>query len=462
MRLALVQPRHVYAHEAVQVKHGQIYFPASAYFAAERFRASGIDCAVYDENLIPWRGTERMVGFACIGSPYYSPISLRLASLREQGVSDLWVGGQGINGLDPAEIELIFGNDVRNTIPQELDDPSKGERKKLPKQEEVSIAHSILSLSESDFATYFSQETPLYLSQGCRFSCTFCGAERARPASVLGPTVHKREIYRDLAGVSKELNAVALRSRRIGLDRSKFYLSNLDLFQSPKQLRGFLDIVREVSSDYPEHKFLFRGLATSTSFMLTHRQNPKIIEEFVDLGLEQVGFGIDGATPEVWRAIRKPHSSDECLEAVAVAREVYGITPEVLMVFGHEGHDNVKSLALAVDTVRLTVEKFGAVPRPHVAKALVPGNDGWYSQRFAKERDFLLSNLWAFQFLDFTCLPTDVTHPDPLFRNSVAAAFLEICNMPTCLTKHVLPEDRRLSSTEYNEAVSFNKGRYDI
>jgi hypothetical protein len=262
--------------------------------------------------------------------------------------------------------------------------------------------------------------------------------------------------------VEAEVRQIVQRSQALGISETKFYLSNLDLFQTPARLTKFVEAMGTVRAAFPGHSLRLRGLSTTSSFMAVQKKTPDLVRRFAEVGLEQVGFGIDGATPEVWRAIRKPHTKSDCLEAVAITREKFGLTPEALMVFGHDGHDNEGSLSLAVDTIRMLADRYGAIPRPHVAKGLVPGNDGWTDPIYKSQKQFLLDEPWAFQFLDFTCLPTDLTHQDSDFRAAVRAAFLKICEMPKCLTQYVLPEDRRLPPDQLSAAIQFNKGRFDI
>jgi len=455
--IALIQPRHCYAEAASTKTLGHIYFPTSLYVMAARLRSIGLDVKVYDENVSRWCGTEETVGLGSIGSPYMAAIALRLSELRAQGISKLMVGGQGVKGLSQNEFSRLFGVEtVNGSVDEQL---ISGEiiSKPLPRQECVSIAHEIAELSDTVFRVYFSTEASLYLSQGCRFSCTFCGAERSNPIA----KAVVRESYRDLACVKADLVQIVRRSQVLGIPENKFYLSNLDLFQTPASLSRFVDTVHSVLAEVPNHKLRFRALSTTNSFLTVYRESPDLIRRFAEVGLERVGFGIDGATPEVWRATRKPHTNSNCLDAVAVAREVFGLQPEALMVFGHDGHDSAHSLSLAVSTVRFLTEEYGAIPRPHVAKGLIPGNDGWFRGNGGWQKQFLLDNLWAFQFLDFTCLPTDLTHQDADFREAVKNAFLEICQMPNCLTQYVLPEDQRLPD-QCTEVVRFNRGRFDI
>jgi hypothetical protein len=420
---------------------------------AARLRAIGIDVRVYDENVADWDGDEEVIGLSSIGSPYMAPIASRISKLAASGAGDVIVGGQGVKGLAQKEFKRLFGNATVNATNEA--DLVEITASALPPQESVSISTEMGQLNDDEFRLYFSTEVPFYLSQGCRYSCTFCGAERSHPRAAV------RERYREISCVAVELTKVIQRCRTLGIHENKFYLSNLDLFQTPAKLEQFVACLQSVLSAFPDQRLRFRGLSTTNSFMSVYRTHPDLIHRFVEVGLEQVGFGIDGATPDVWRAVRKPHSKTTCLDAIAIARVDFGIQPEALMVFGHDGHDDVRSLGLAVDTVRFLSDRYGAIPRPHVAKGLVPGNDGWTSG-VGWQKEFLFANPWAFQFLDFTCLPTDLTHEDPEFRAAVKGAFLEICNMPDCLTQYVLPEDIRLSKSQYEDAMAFNRGRFDI
>jgi hypothetical protein len=435
---------------------GHIYLPTPLFTFAARLRSGGVEVKVYDENIAEWNGSEEVVGLACVGSPAIPGIQARLAQLRQLGVRTLIVGGQGVRGFSAHEFSFVFGPDVLNGSNQ-ADLLACGlVGNSSIEQESVSIASELDALTDDLFKAYFVGEVPLYVSQGCRFSCTFCAAQR----TTLGGTP-VRETYRELRCIEEELRTIVGRAARLGIREISFYLSNLDLMQTPLMLTKLAAIFHRVKSDWPHQVVRFRGLSTTTSFLSVHRRMPQTISDLVDAGLYQIGFGIDGATPDVWRAIRKPHVSENCLRAVPLSRGVYGLTPETLMVFGHDGHDSFESLSQAVDTVSMLGAEFGAIPRPHVAKGLVPGNDGWAAEPPSAQKQYLLDNPWAFQFLDFTCLPTDVTHIDPVFRDAVRDAFLRVCELPGSLTQYVMPEDRR-DKELLETAITFNQGRFDI
>ena len=271
-----------------------------------------------------------------------------------------------------------------------------------------------------------------------------------------------RETYRHEEVMRRELTYLSERALRLGVRRLKIYLSNLDLFQSPEELARFLKVLLSVRQARPEVEFEMRGLSTTNSFLAVHRARPSLVERFVELGLCRIGFGVDGNAPEVWRATRKPQSGSMCVAAISAAREVYGLTPETLMVFGHYGIDTERSLSLAVEFTKDMWELYGSLPRPHVAKSAVPGNDGWYSPSFRWLVDGLLSWPAGFQSLDFTALPSPLTHPDAEFREMATRHYLAVCGLEGVATRYVLPELPDMTWEELRRVREFNEGRYDF
>jgi hypothetical protein len=309
---------------------------------------------------------------------------------------------------------------------------------------------------------YLSEEFSFYLSQGCKFSCTFCAARRTRRDPQDGKMMPMKETYRREVVVGSELTYLSERALRLGIRRLKIYLSNLDLFQSPEELGRFLKVLSSVRRARPEVEFEMRGLSTTASFLEIQRTHPSLIERFVELGLRRVGFGVDGNTPEVWRATRKPQSGSMCVNAISAAREAYGLTPETLMVFGHYGVDTERSLSLAVEFTKDMWELYGSLPRPHVAKSAVPGNDGWYSPSFRWMVDGLLGWPAGFQSLDFTALPSPLTHPDGGFREVATRHYLAVCGLEGVATRYVLPELPSMAEEELRLVREFNERKYDF
>jgi len=77
------------------------------------------------------------------------------------------------------------------------------------------------------------------------------------------------------------------------------YISNLDVFQSPRQLEKFADMMRDLKRNIPgylcgDFTFSFRGLAGTKSFVDLDTHHPKILEKLVQAGFTTAGYGVDG------------------------------------------------------------------------------------------------------------------------------------------------------------------------
>ena len=149
----------------------------------------------------------------------------------------------------------------------------------------------------------------------------------------------------------------------------------------------------------------------------------------------------------------------------AIARSGYqlqefNITPEVLMVFGH-AQDTEKSLQKAVVFTLDMVEKFGAVPRPYIAKDIVPGNSGWHDPKNASRVETFIQHPEFFQALDFSALPSSLTHPDPALRQLAAKFFMMITSITQNTTQVVYPFSPDIDEETAQMYRQLNIGRYD-
>ena len=131
------------------------------------------------------------------------------------------------------------------------------------------------------------------------------------------------------------------------------------------------------------------------------------------------------------------------------------------MVFGHVKGDDETTLRLACEFTQDMVDKYGAIPRPHVAKNFVPGNDGWRDKNNSNAIEILLKHPEAFQSLDFTALPSTLTHPDSNLRQLATKYFLEMCGIKGNTTKPVLPITANLTADQIEEVRIFNMRKYD-
>jgi hypothetical protein len=438
--------------------------PTSLLTAAARLQSAGVDVRWIDENIEQTSPLSRVIGVNVIGAPYVLRVVEIMSRLQAQHKDGLMLlGGQGVTGFSDEQRHVLWGraaldgNSDATLISCLHLDPHL-----LPAPEETSLVPIYEGIPEHVMRTYLSHEFGFYLSQGCKFQCTFCAADRSGRDPNSGTIRLVRERYRRSAVVADDLQCLISRARQIGLPTLKLYLSNLDLFQNPQELSAFASTVSTLRRANDGFQIEMRGLSTTTSFLQAHRYCPSAIEAIVAAGLFRLGFGIDGATRDVWRAIKKPQRSVKCLEAIRIAKRDYGLQPEALMVFGHPLADDAASLQLATDVLRKLKDELDAIPRPHVAKSIVPGNDGWKHPANAPVVEYLMKHPQAFQMLDFTALPSWLTHRDPDFRAAVSAAFVAACSIRGSKTQYVRPEDPELSADQLRKAREFNLRRYDV
>ncbi|MBI2665394.1 radical SAM protein, partial [Candidatus Woesearchaeota archaeon] len=317
-------------------------------------------------------------------------------------------------------------------------------------------------LDDETMKEYLSREFSLYVSQGCEKSCSFCGADRTSKNPLTGETKKVNERYRDISLLENDLDYLVHKAKSFGLEELQLYMSNLDVFQTPQQLLRFAYAVQEVKRSNPNFRIGLRGLATVEYFLETRRVMPESIEELVKAGFHTVGFGVDGWGKKEWAALRKGHNTEEgCLEAIRSTRVDFGITPEILMVFGNPRTTKEDSIREAYEITRTVVDKFKAVPRPHVSKDFIPGNDGWKREEYFGAVETLLNNPEAFQSLDFTALPSELTHPEREVRDLATEYFLKMCDLPGNTTKPVKPITPGLSLEEIKNIKKENEGKFD-
>ena len=107
------------------------------------------------------------------------------------------------------------------------------------------------------------------------------------------------------------------------------------------------------------------------------------------------------------------------------------------------------------------LEKYGAVPRPHVAKAFIPGSDGRKNPKYKNEVDMLIQNPHLFQALDFTALASKLTHPDQAFRDLVNYYYLEMCKLPGNTTLPIIPYEIEDTQEIFEQKKQESLGKFD-
>lgn len=457
MKIDLIQPRHTYAPPVEKDPKGHIYLNSSLFSAGSRLIQAGYDVKFHDENIRPRHIESNTVGINLIGAPYVPEVIRIQKEIRL--VSDdvhFLLGGRVISGFTQQQFNHLFNFESDSVNGNEVIQYA------TISAEKSTIIPALETISDDDMREYLSQEFSFYVSQGCKFACDFCAAVRTGKDPVTGTIIHVKESYRNLEAAQQELEYLMTRAEKLGLQKLSFYMTNLDVFQTPSKLLEFARMVKNVRKAHPNMELEMRGLATVDSFLRARNTMPGCITELMEAGYTTTGFGVDGSTPEVWKALHKGHNTtDKCLEAIRSAREDFGMTPEILMVFGHAGVDTEHSLHLAVEFTRDMVEKYGAVPRPHIAKSFIPGNNGWYAPKNQAAIRKLMLDPESFQTLDFTALPSSITHPDPKLRRIATDCYLEICAMPQNTTFPIVPITPDLTPEQREIVRKKNEGKYD-
>lgn len=465
IKMDLIQPRHSYADETAQ---WQIYTNTSLRTMWAMLNDAGIPISLHDENIRPIPTLDsNIVGINLLWAPYIPVAKEMIQRLRNQFWDELLfiLGWQVLTQkksktwkilwLDDIQFKKIFWENVENGMKTGVLEKIFHARN-LMIAPNVSLIPMYKKLSDADFLKYFSGEISLYVSQGCKFTCDFCAAEK-----------NQKEIYRDENLICKDILYIVTRLQDLGKNHLDIYMSNLDVFQSPEQLEWFADMMVNLKRNIPgftcsSFTFNLRGLAGTTSFVDLDTNHPKILEKLVEAGFNTVGYGVDGMWPDVWKGIKKPQNNEKnILDAIRISKEKYNITPELLMVFGHVGVDTEQSLRHAYDFVEAMVNTYGAVPRPHIAKQFIPGNDGRSNHRFQKEVSMLIENPILFQSLDFTALASTLTHPDNEFRDMVNYYYLEMCKLPGNTTRPIIPYDIWDTQEIIQQKKKKNIGKFD-
>jgi len=437
--------------------------PTSLLTVAAIFNDAGITTQIVDENISKTDFDHNIVGINLLGAPYI-PIAIEIEKkLTKKYGNDfrLLLGGQVVSGLSKTDFSSLFSKQSLNGNEYRIINEVFGvSENRIPFMENVSLIKIYEQLGDEVLKLYLSTEFGFYLSQGCKHSCSFCAAHRTITEGEGKQKVAEK--YRDINIALLDFEYLIKRAIEFKLKKISVYLSNLDLFQNPSQLFPFANGIAKLQVRYPLLKIRLRGLSTCHSFLLAHKNNSDVVQRMIDAGLEQIGFGVDGATPKVYKATRKPQKVQETLDAVKICRTVYNITPETLMVFGHNDIEDEEALKLDVKFCKDMQKKFGAVPRPHIAKDMVPGNDGWRSPEKEKVRQEFYANPMLFQNLDFTAIPSPITHPNSDFRSLVAKYYKLVCELPNSLTQLVLAELPTMAPDELAYVHLHNKERYDI
>lgn len=455
-----VQPRHVYAPSPTEGE-GHIYSPTSLWTIGSKLIQAGADIDFIDENLHTADTSKAdVVGVNLVGAPYISLVRERFRDVIESD-QELLLGGQVITGLTRDQISKLFGNDAIGGNLIEAARATGAKYEDLVTDEKTSLVPAYEKISDDDMKEYLDpdREVSFYLAQGCVFDCAFCPAQK-----------NTEEKYRDMEVIERDLTYLTERALKLDIHQLNMYLSSLDVFQNPESLGEFASVMSSLQQKYEGFTYRIRGLATVATFRNAVRDHPKIVQAIRDAGFHTVGFGIDGGDPEVWRSVKKGHNNEHTILEAMEGCNDFDIVPETIMVFGHP-KETRETLESAVHLTEQLQDKFGAVPRPHIAKDLVPGNDYWRNEiedateaertDRAKRIQLLLEHPEYFQALDFKALASSVSHPDEVLRHMVNEYYRTITNMSGNSKELIYP-----IAPEFSDEINalhrlWNKGRFD-
>ena len=451
----LIQPRQNYAPHPSVERFGHIYMPTSLLTAGAVLQNSGIDATIHDENFDSSNITSRYVGINLLGAPYI-PEAVKLQNrIRKENGNEVifFLGGKVVDGLTDEQFSRLFGPDsYRGNDLGAVASRILGENVPVKNPLLISLIPAYNRIDPEMMKKYLSREISLFVSKGCSSICDFCAADKGMP-----------ETYRDQQIIKDDLSYLVREAKRFELDKLSVYMSNLDVFQTPQELKRFAQSVREIKNENPGFEIQLRGLSRVSSF-LNARKSANLmdrgsIEAIIEAGFHTVGFGVDGGSTEAGRNNHKGQNEQMCIEAIRSASQ-YKLTPETLMVFGHV-NVSANDPRAAYDFAKAMVELYGAIPRPHVSKWRIPGNVGWSEPSGESEREVLLSNPELFQSLDFTALPSKLTHPDPELRAEATKYFLLMCRLPGNTTNPVLPLESGMNAKEIDHVMRHNLKQWD-
>ncbi len=417
----------------------QTWLPTDLHKVSATLEAVGIRTDVIDLNFdsLPQDIQEYdFIGIGVVGAPYI-PISQKVVQeIREKTSAIPLLGGPGVEYFTSSQFSQLYGNatQIKNDL-----DLSRVIGRTIPPVYDVSIADRIKRMDVKRAKQYLEAEFSFFVSQGCKYACDFCAAHRTR---------NERKIVEKFSQVmAEDLDAITQRAIECRIPTLTIYLTSLDLFQNPRQCKETLDIFVEKNKKYGV-KYNLRGLSRVDSFLTAMETEPELYNSIPDAGLKVVGFGVDGTTTDVWRSQHKGNKRLSDVDKAFTLCSDVGITPEALMVMGFHDHNGIpidtpKSLRQNVEYSINRAETLGVVARPHVAKDMVPGNNGWNNPAWEKQRQQLLHNPNLFRNLDFVALASQITHPNTEFREQVNHAYLQIVNTLTptghCVTSPLMP-----------------------
>jgi hypothetical protein len=337
------------------------------------------------------------------------------------------VGGQVISRLAVEQCERVFKS---LATPSRTVEDSTRLFGRMPSAYEIPYQMVWELMGETRLREYLLHELTLVLSQGCRYDCDFCTADK-----------DQLEYFRNLTAFRDDLVYLLQRAKQFGLSSVECYASSLDFFQTPKKMFNYMEAMAEAQAR-TEVKLKVRCLSCMNTFLAASRQR----KDFADLvrksGLWCVGFGVDGPTVEVWEEQHKGQNRMKDIVPCYDLCQDIGLRAEVLTVMGFPNKP-ARRLGQTVKHLSWFVEQWpNTVVRPYVARVVMPGNKGWKNR--TKVTQQLTAKPARFYNLDICGLANSTTHPRWWRRwlTNLAYLYIILRYAPTgrCATSPLLPQ----------------------
>ncbi len=418
MKFALVNLSYPYGKS-------QVYFNAALSSIAMMLVTLGHQIEYLDFNLDseddPRLMSSDVIAVSVYGAPYI-PEAVKFARRFGMDGPPILIGGQVIENLSQEQFAKIFlgtnARQIKNTA--DLATFLGCATTSLPNPYQFSLRPVWEALTPERRLAYISHEMPLVLGQGCGFQCVFCAARKNEP-----------EVHVQIQIFESDLRYLAETATAEGLEQINFYTTSLDLFQNPKRVAPYLEVMAQVQEEVGI-RIRARCLCCMGSFLNASKKIPKFSQLLKRSGLNCIGFGVDGTDLKVWQAQKKfqnkPHQAQECL---ALCKQ-FGVHVEVLLVMGFP-EDRLKSFVKTMwSALRFLVKWRDISLRPYLAKSFIPGNDGW---KTAKEVEQLVDDPQLFYNLDFCAVGSKLTHPRRFHRWMSNTAYLVIIGVAAIFKK---------------------------
>jgi hypothetical protein len=414
-KMLMIHPAYVHYADAFKVDDSP-FLPTGMLYAGELLEKKGFSIDYHDSQLHDLKRKDVRAydsfGISVMGAQNIAPAFSIYRTLIGEGIdpSRIYFGGQGIEDVTEAEFNELFPN--ANLM----------RRQDLMSNNywDVSLTSQLQKISKTDLKTYIQNELTLLFSQGCKYGCTFCGAQ----------TRTKEKFY----NTKDTLRAYFEIAKEFGMKTLNAYVTSLDFFQQAlpggntdllkKQLQDMIDLKKEYAIT-----LRVRALTRADSYVEASHDS-ELMSLVKEAGFYQFGFGADGAANvSLLKGMHKgtDNLASKLLEAFAHA-EQHQFAPEILYVFGIK-EDTAKTLEETKKLCTALLEHFpSSIYRGFPAKNCIPGNQNWKGENWKSTEVYkkLFLNPELFANLGFECLANTISHPDASIRKEVNRCAVEM------------------------------------